>query len=935
MTKNQSTEIDSSEMDRPLTGKRIRPVHKILEQLANAMTPEIAGQLLPEMTVADIKSALDYAVSNLTEHETQVNKESGTDLFDPTDDIYELDLDKILVVDDREDNRTLMEHMLTRNGFSPIFAANGSEALEVARTQLPALVVSDVMMPGMSGPELLQKLKADKRTRDIAVILVTAHRRDSKWVSQGLNMGAIDYIYRPFSIDEFVSRVRAAIRVKQTEAEKQRQAELVKQRNKGLNLVYELALAVNSSPDTRNIFVSSVQNLSHLLESDAVSLMLFDEEKQQLTVNIASQKQTYVSEVINAEVLSLDEVPKVMHEVINRHRDTLGMTLQLENHAIRYVPVNSRERQNVGAVVVVYKRTHEPNDADRILLHSAVNIIAIAIENAHLLEHAQQQVDDLIALNEIGRSLSSTLELNQTFEFTTQHVQHLINAELTVLWVMDEVDDELRLMVSSNGNEALKAAPYLDIYTAIANNVADSGEAYLSGNITEDRGYQCDAFHPATEKPCSVLCVPAKFEDKIIGVIMSVHSKSNRFNENHLRLSYPIANSIGIALKNTQLFGKVQEFNDYLEQMVKIRTQQLAEEKEKIETILANMADGLLVLDANNHILTGNTAAEKMLGFKFAELVGLPIEPGPIETSLWRSINNITRDTQPAVTVSVDVPSLQSDKNRTIEVHAAKVQGESGQMIGTVIVLRDVTVIKEVEQMKARFMAGVTHELKTPLAIIQLHINNLQTYYQRLPDEKKHELIHAVQNQVKILKQLVENILHLSRFDSGLVKTKLQPVELTGLVDQIVNDLRPLADEKSLSLTWQKPAQAITVMASSNQLERVIRNLIDNAIKYTPARKTITVGVFSEQTEKQTCAKIKVSDTGIGIAPEHQNNIFDRFYRVDPSHTIPGSGLGLSIVKEIVNLYKGTVELNSTPGAGSIFTVSLPIPGNLKPKTGA
>jgi signal transduction histidine kinase len=136
--------------------------------------------------------------------------------------------------------------------------------------------------------------------------------------------------------------------------------------------------------------------------------------------------------------------------------------------------------------------------------------------------------------------------------------------------------------------------------------------------------------------------------------------------------------------------------------------------------------------------------------------------------------------------------------------------------------------------------------------------------------------------------------------------------------------LRPLAEAKQVSLTWQKPTSSLTLMVDRNQVERVVRNLLDNAIKYTPAGGSITVDSSRISNNGQPAAQIQICDTGTGIPPEHQAHVFERFYRVDPSHTIPGTGLGLSIVKEIVTLYGGNVHLESTPGSGCTFTITLP-----------
>jgi signal transduction histidine kinase len=258
-----------------------------------------------------------------------------------------------------------------------------------------------------------------------------------------------------------------------------------------------------------------------------------------------------------------------------------------------------------------------------------------------------------------------------------------------------------------------------------------------------------------------------------------------------------------------------------------------------------------------------------------------------------------------------------------IQAHSARIENHAGQNLGTVIVLRDITALNEMERIKARFIAGVTHELKTPLSIISLHSRNLSTYFDRLPDAKRLELLRSVHSQVSLLERLIGDILQLSRLD-GAQEIKLQPLDLAQLVHSIVSQARPLAETKRVDLAWEKPAAPVMTQGDPDQLERVVRNLIDNAIKYTLPGGLVQVHVLSESINSRKLAMIKVMDTGIGIPEEHQAKIFERFYRVDPSHTIPGTGLGLSIVQEVVHAHGGTVQLTSMPGMGTTFVVSLP-----------
>jgi signal transduction histidine kinase len=302
---------------------------------------------------------------------------------------------------------------------------------------------------------------------------------------------------------------------------------------------------------------------------------------------------------------------------------------------------------------------------------------------------------------------------------------------------------------------------------------------------------------------------------------------------------------------------------------------------------------------------------------------GQLISPEQGQHPLWRCLAELTDSLEPTVSRAVDVPTAGGTA-LSIQAHAAKVRNEEGQLIGTVIVLRDITALKEIEQMKARFMAGITHELKTPLAVIKLHSKNMLSYHARLPEQKREDLLTSIQSQVKLLEKLIENILELSRLDAGALKIERQPLNLATLIDRVVADLQPLAEEKQIALRWQKPAAAMTILADPGQMERVVRNLVDNALKYTPTGGSVEVRQETGVKNDRPVVKMSVIDTGMGIPLEHQRQVFDRFYRVDPSHTVPGTGLGLAIVKEIVNAHDGEINLESAPGRGSAFIVTLP-----------
>jgi NtrC-family two-component system sensor histidine kinase KinB len=917
-----------------IQGTRV-PVHQVLERVAAGKTPEEILAELPELELADVRAALAYAAVAVRRRAIDpvslAQREDALPLSDgggPANEPVKLDLNKILIVDDQEMNRLYMQSMFRSSEFTLSVASGGEEALAKARAELPFLILSDVQMPLMDGFELCRLLKADEQTKDAAVIFVTAHHRSSQKVVEGLDMGADDYIFRPFERRELLSRVKAVARLKRAEEEARRQAHTVARRNRQLELLNELALAVASSSDLNEIFASSLQKLSQWLKAEALALLCFDAETQDLMVYVSSRTGERASTTVDfkpAGEVTEDVIQKRVPPIIVGVLDDAGIDLEIDlasdSHSITCFPMRSKE-QIIGAIAVVKQREKSLSPADRVLLNSAAGIVAVAVENTRLLQNVQQQVVDLILLNEIGHVLTSTLDLEQILNHTTQLVQESMQAEAASLWLLDETSREL-VLTAASGQDTLHAVGFrVSIHNSIAGHVTQTGEPYFSAEVSADAGHDDLCAEIDETKAHSILCVPVRVKDRIIGVVQALHQRSRWFDQNDLRLLFSVASLVGIAIENARLFGEVQAFNRRLERKVAERTRELAEEKDKTEAILASMADGLLVLDAEQRILTSNTVAEGMLDFRLSEVQGQPIETERYANPLWRRISDLAAGTELTASASVDVPDpAQLGGVLSIQALAAPIRDESEQVIGTVVVLRDITAIKEVGRMKARFMTGITHELKTPLSVIRLNANNLQAYHTRLSEQKRNELLNGIQTQSALLEQLVEDILALSRLDAGVARGERQPVDLSELTDEMMSDLLPLAQRKQIKLRWEKPATALIVLAERSQMKRLIQNLVDNAIKYTPTGGSVVLTLTSE---RPNTVKIRVADTGIGIPREHHVRIFERFYRVDPSHTIPGTGLGLSIIKEIVAVYGGEVNLKSKPGKGSIFSVTLP-----------
>ncbi len=909
-----------------------QPVHEVLARLATAMPPEFVDQL-PDVEAANVKAILEHAATLLRQQAEGANTrppEGGPNSSLPQS--VPLDLNKILIVDDVTENIVLVEFMFKGTDISLSVASNAEEALTKARTELPILIISDIAMPGMNGFDLLKALKTDELTKNIGIILVTAHYRSSKEISEGLQLGADDYINRPFVRDEFMSRVEAVLRLKRAEAETQRQARVLARRNEELDWLNELALAVNSSLDIQEIFTSSIHRLSRLLAARAVALVLLNPEKQQLMVSIASPTGGNLSAVVDLRdrwanldnIIREQAVTKVLN-IVKENQVLLGLTAVSELRSVHQVPMISKD-QLIGAIVIIDYDQHVVDGTNKDLLYSAAGIIAVAAENTRLLENAQALVDDLIALNDIGRTLTSTLDLDQILKQTVLLAQRSLRADVTLLWLVDRATLALELIAASGPGSELVTGYRMPTECGIAGYVVQTGEFYLSTDLTRDDRYYPHVAELSGYEARSMLTVPVQVKGEIVGVMQALHQAVNWFNENDLHLAGPIVSSVGIAVENARLFDQIQKFNRHLEHMVSERTQQLTEEQERTEAILRSMADALVVFDAENRILTANRVAEEMLDFRLSEMVGQKVGSQELVSPLWRCVDQLSNNVDIVATALVDVPSAQPDSPLSIQAYSARVRNQIGQVIGTVITLRDITTLKEVERMKGRFLSGVTHELKTPLSVIQLQAGNLLRYQERLPPQKRNQLLNSIQTQAQHLEQLIEDILALSRLDGEVASASRRMVDLVELVDRVITHLRPLAEAKQIDLVWSKPEGKVTIWVNLSQIEQLLRNLIDNAIKFTPSGGKVEVQVLVESTaQKAENVRIRVTDTGPGIPAEYHDQVFDRFYRLDPSHTTAGTGLGLAIVKEVVEAHHGKLYLASQPGQGSTFLITLPL----------
>lgn len=351
---------------------------------------------------------------------------------------------------------------------------------------------------------------------------------------------------------------------------------------------------------------------------------------------------------------------------------------------------------------------------------------------------------------------------------------------------------------------------------------------------------------------------------------------------------------------------------------------QLSEKRERhTEAIIYSLRDAVVVTDESGRLLMANAPAAELFGFAPERSRHEPLADA-IGSEHQDFVELLQRSRQSRVEATRrELQFLRPDGPHTFDTIVSCVL-ERGKVSGVVAVLHDISREKEISQMKSDFVSHVSHELKTPLASITAYSEMLADG-EADDEQTRKEFYTIIQTQAQRLNRLIEDILNVSRIESGLIKVHKEAVSLTILIEQQMQMIRGFAEEKSITVTGQKPIVFDQVYADKDMICQVIVNLLSNAVKYTPAGGRVTIETHVNDAEG--LVQVTVTDTGVGIPADEVDHVFDKFYRVQANNKqAKGTGLGLNLVKQIVEkVHDGRVFVTSQVGVGSTFGFELPL----------
>lgn len=531
----------------------------------------------------------------------------------------------------------------------------------------------------------------------------------------------------------------------------------------------------------------------------------------------------------------------------------------------------------------------------------AVLLMSYAIVRHQIMMPLLGRAKQLEAVRDVGIAITSRLRLTETLSTITAQAVDLLDADGGAIYLKH--DSMLRLAAVHSLPEQ-----YVGIEIPL-------GQAVVGTVALERRGRRVDNYHGewqgSQDMPWAgkafgaVIAAPLMFGGEVVGVLLVAQGQQGRlFNRDDMHLLELLGPQAAVAITNSRLFEAERELSS-----------DLAGAMSQLETVLTSTENPVIAIDRGLRVLFANPAAAALLGQEEIASAGqrlTALAPRAFfPPNMREALRTLRRQ-------RVFIYEL-SAQGRTFLCHVAAIN--KPRTVGWVGVLNDVTQLKELDRLKSQMIQMTSHDLKNPLQAAMSYLELLTEDGQPVFTDDMREYVNTIWTQLNRMYRIISGILNLERAESGA--PALEPCALDEILRRVVIEMGSQAHTRHLTLRLDAPEPIPPVLGDAQQLGQAFANLVDNALKFTPGGGSVTV-------RAQTAGRyveIAVVDTGIGIAPEEQPRVFDRFYRGKRPGTGPlgGSGLGLSLVQTIVRSHHGTVALESAPGQGTTVRVRLPL----------
>ncbi len=636
-----------------------------------------------------------------------------------------------------------------------------------------------------------------------------------------------------------------------------------------------------------------------------------------------------------------------------------------KGHGILVLPLLVKDH-TIGVVLL-----QDPDSEERFsrsqqdLARALVNQAAIALENARLYakirsfnaeleelveertHELQAEKERLATIHEISTEISSTLDLDMLLHTSLEALARITHVEYGSIMLM-EGDTGHLVNRAVLGQKQVNTYARFPIGQGVAGWVAQHREPALIHDVAQDERWMPLTSNNSTDDEAtqskknrgSMLAVPLIAQGEVSGVLILSHSEPGYFNDGHLRLLTASAGAIAIGINNANMYTTIFEQMEHSSELL----QHQQTEASKMEAILQSLSDGVLVCDTYGAIISANPTAARILQCDLEEFF--------MGTSLFdvldrlldkRSHDMPLEDLMAHPFVSQDIPrafeSTVEVNMRVISLTLGPVLKDNSELIGALLLMRDSTREVEADRLKTEFIGTMSHELRTPMTSIKGFTQLLVMGGLGPINDNQREFLQTIQNNAERMISMINDVLDITKIETGSIDLELGSIHMAEAISGVVSELDTLIRKREHTLSMQINPSLPQVRADVARLHQILLNLVSNAIKYTPQGGHIWIEAHEVKGDNlpddvrrvlrkdRRYVQMNIRDTGVGIAENELDRIFERFYRTENELKIEagGTGLGLSLVKPLVELLGGRIWVESVLNEGSTFRFVLPV----------
>ncbi|GIK55207.1 MAG: hypothetical protein BroJett015_08700 [Chloroflexota bacterium] len=539
--------------------------------------------------------------------------------------------------------------------------------------------------------------------------------------------------------------------------------------------------------------------------------------------------------------------------------------------ALAFVPI-TLGGVTFGVLSAAHNQKGQLFDArDEQILSAIADFSAIAIQNARLYQATDQalakRVVELSALNEVMRTVSASLDLGQVYDVLVDQVTNYWPVEAVHIYLIDDLHQRLRPLHQAHQLKGL----FYPLNQGIIGAVAASGEAIVTNNVVNHPQYDAVVDHIYGDAPRSLACVPLQVKHGVVGVLALFNKANGPFTDEDVARLEAFAHPMATAVENARLFEESER------------------QRAAIQATALTLPEPLIVLDHNGMVLVANDAANRLL-----------------ETNM-----------------SAMFDAISQGVGRTTEVHIGGQTylstTEHVPDVGTIIVMQDITYVKQLERDRAEFMHMLSHDLKNPLTAI----NGWSSLLERTAtlDEKGIRYLHEINVAADRMLEMINHLLN-SVTKAEMLTLVPKPCDLQDVIRRVMDDAQGVALQKSIQISYTCQGEPYLVSGDDMRLYHMILNLVDNALKYSP--KNTHIAIITQYSDQ--AIQIWVHDEGPGIPEKDLPHIFEKYYRgiQGALKVAQGSGVGLATVKNIAEAHGGEIAVQNGAERGAVFTITLP-----------